>query len=625
MSTGNNRRPRAPPFAIIRPGGVSPTKPERIRNFCIIAHIDHGKSTLADRLMELTGAIPPGNERPQFLDRMDLERERGITIKAQAVRLSYTHGGEDYELNLIDTPGHVDFTYEVSRTLAACEGAVLLVDASQGVEAQTIGNLHLAQENGLVVIPVVNKIDLAFARPEEVAEELMEILDVDLPEIIFCSSKSGEGIEEVLEAVVERVPPPDPGPDGSLRALVFDSSYDPYRGVVTFVRVVSGVLERGMEIRMMAAGSGAQVESLGYLGPDMTSADALGAGEVGFVATGIKDVSRLPVGDTITAFSGGAPDPLPGYREPKPVVFAGLYPVENNDYQQLREALGKLRLNDSAFNYAPENSQALGFGFRCGFLGLLHMEVVRERLEREYDLELIITAPNVVYRVTDKAGNAMSVNNPSEMPPANQVGKVEEPYVKMLVITPGDMVGPVMELCSQRRCAYRDMVYLSSNRVEISYDMPLAELVSGFYDQLKSRSRGYASLDYELEDFREGPLVKLEIMVHGEVVDAFSSIVPHDRAQAQGRETAARLKTAIPRQLFEVAIQASVGGRVIARETVPARRKDVTAKCYGGDITRKRKLWEKQKAGKKRMKMVGRVELPQEAFVSMIRSEDSGD
>ena len=613
-----------PGRVIIAPGGVFGLEISNIRNFCIIAHIDHGKSTLADRLLELTGAIEPGRERPQFLDRMDLERERGITIKAQAVRLAYELNGQAYQLNLIDTPGHVDFTYEVSRTLAACEGAVLLVDAAQGVEAQTIGNLHLAEENELVIIPVVNKIDLASAEPEKVRDEIVEILGVDPGDVLFCSAKSGKGVQQLLESVVGRVPPPGSGPDDSLRALVFDSTYDQYRGVVTFVRVVSGTLERGAEIRMMAAGSNAQVEELGYLTPDMEPANALYSGEVGFVATGIKDVFKLPVGDTLTGFPQGAPTALPGYKEPKPVVFAGLFPVENNDHQQLRDALGKLRLNDSAFIYEPETSQALGFGFRCGFLGLLHMDVVRERLEREYGLDLIVTAPNVVYRVTDKEGKTLKVNNPSEMPPANQVAKVEEPYIDLLIITPGEMVGPVMELCRQRRCIYRDMVYLSSNRVEISYQMPLAELVSGFYDQLKSRSRGYASLDYELTDFREGPLVKLEIMVHSEVVDAFSSIVPSDRAQARGREIASRLKSVIPRQLFELAIQASVGGRIIARETLPARRKDVTAKCYGGDITRKRKLLEKQKAGKKRMKMVGKVELPQEAFVAMIKSEDAG-
>jgi GTP-binding protein LepA len=531
--------------------------------------------------------------------------------------------GHEYELNLIDTPGHVDFTYEVSRTLAACEGAVLLVDAAQGVEAQTIGNLNLARENGLVIVPVVNKTDLSTAEPERVRDEIVDILEVEPEDVLFCSAKTGVGVEAVLRAVVARVPAPGTHGEDRLRALVFDSNYDPYRGVVAFVRVMSGEVRKGAEILMMGEGSRAQVESLGYFRPEMEPADILAAGDVGFVATGIKDVSKLPVGDTITTWPEGAPNALPGYRRPKPVVFSGLYPVDNNDYTQLREALAKLRLNDSSFTYEPESSQALGFGFRCGFLGLLHMEIVRERLEREYDLELIVTAPNVVYRVTEKDGAVTLVNNPSEMPPANRVAKVEEPYLSLLVITPGDMVGPVMELCQQRRCAYRDMKYLSTNRVELAYLMPLAEMVSGFYDQLKSRSRGYASLDYELEDFHEGSLVKLEIMVHGEVVDAFSSIVPRDRAQARGRELSAKLKSVIPRQLFEIAVQASVGGRVIARETIPARRKDVTAKCYGGDITRKRKLWEKQKSGKKRMKMVGKVEIPQEAFVSMITNEDS--
>ncbi|MBU4240112.1 MAG: translation elongation factor 4 [Actinobacteria bacterium] len=597
--------------------------PKSIRNFCIIAHIDHGKSTLADRLMELTGAIEPGGQHPQFLDRMELERERGITIKAQAVRLSYSDGETEYELNLIDTPGHVDFNYEVSRTLAACEGAILLVDAAQGVEAQTIGNLHLALENDLVIVPVVNKVDLVTAEPERVREEVVEILGVSPEELLFCSAKTGEGVLRVLEAVVDRIPPPAGSPDDPLSALVFDSSYDPYRGVVSFIRVVSGVLTMGMDVKMMGEGSRIQVESLGYLTPDGYPAERLEAGEVGFVATGTKDVSRLGVGDTLTSFTGGSESPLPGYKRPKPVVFAGLYPVENNGHEPLRNALAKLRLNDSSFDYEPESSNTLGFGFRCGFLGLLHMDIVRERLEREYDLDLIVTAPNVVYRVTDKEGKVFTVNNPSEMPPTNEVVRVEEPYVSLLIITPGEMVGPVMDLCQHRRCTYKDMVYISSNRVEISYMMPLAEMVSGFYDQLKSQSRGYASLDYELEDYREGPLVKLEILVHGEVVDAFSSIVPRESAQGRGRKLAKKLKEKIPRQLFELAIQASVGGRIIARETIPARKKDVTAKCYGGDITRKRKLWEKQKAGKRRMKMVGKVEIPQEAFVTMITTDDS--
>jgi len=555
---------------------------------------------------------------------MDLERERGITIKAQAVRLSYMLNGDEYQLNLIDTPGHVDFNYEVSRTLAACEGAILLVDASQGVEAQTIGNLHLAGENGLFIIPVINKIDLAVAEPERVRDEVVEILGIDPGQVLFCSAKTGEGVPEVLSRVVREVPPPPRYEDDLLRALIFDSAYDTYRGVVTFVRVVSGTIQSGADIWMMGEGTSAQVDVLGYLTPDMEPALSLGPGEVGFVAMGIKDISKLPVGDTLTTFPDGAPMPLPGYRRPKPVVFAGLFPVDNNDYEQLRDAMGKLRLNDSAFTYEPETSQALGFGFRCGFLGMLHMDIVRERLEREYGLDLIITAPNVVYRVTDKDGKTIMVNNPSGMPPANAVKKVEEPYVALLLITPGEMVGPVMELCQNRRGTYRDMQYLSSNRVEISYLMPLAEMVSGFYDQLKSRSHGYASLDYELAGFREGPLVKLEILIQGGVVDAFSTVVTREIAHARGKELVAKLKSNIGRQLFEVVIQAAVGGRIISRDTIPARRKDVTAKCYGGDITRKRKLREKQKAGKKRMKMVGKVELPQEAFIAMITREDSG-
>ena len=556
---------------------------------------------------------------------MDLERERGITIKAQAVRLSYSLNGIEYQLNLIDTPGHVDFTYEVSRTLAACEGAILLVDASQGVEAQTIGNLHLAEENGLIIIPVINKIDLSVAEPERVRDEVVEILGVDPDQVLFCSAKTGEGVPEVLAQVVRVVPHARQFEDGFLRALVFDSIYDSYRGVVTFVRVVSGTLQMGAEITMMGAGTRAQVDALGYLKPDMEPAESLGPGEVGFVATGIKDISKLPVGDTLTTFPDGVTSPLPGYRRPKPVVFSGLYPVDNNEHEPLREAMAKLRLNDSAFTYEPEKSRALGFGFRCGFLGMLHMDIVRERLEREYGLNLIITAPNVVYKVRDRDGKTTMVNNPSEMPPANAVEKVEEPYVSLLVITPGEVVGPIMELCQDRRGVYIDMKYLSSNRVEISYAMPLAEMVVGFYDQLKSRSRGYASLDYELAGFREGPLVKLEILIQGEVVDAFSTVVTKEMAHARGRELVGRLKSNIGRQLFEVVIQASVGGRVITRDTIPARRKDVTAKCYGGDITRKRKLWEKQRMGKKRMKMVGKVELPQEAFIAMITGGNSGD
>lgn len=589
---------------------------QRIRNFCIIAHIDHGKSTLADRFLELTGAIKPG-ARPQFLDTMDLERERGITIKAQAVRLFFEFAGTNYLLNLIDTPGHVDFTYEVSRTLAACEGAILLVDASQGVEAQTVGNLNLAREAGLIIIPVVNKIDLPTGEPERVRDEIVQILGINGSEVMFCSAKTGEGVREVLNAVIERVPPPRVPLDDKLRALVFDSKYDPYKGVVTLVKVISGVVKQGMEVRLMGTGTKAQVEVCGYLTPEMVPSPVLYWGEVGFIATGIKEISKIPVGDTITTLENGAEEPLPGYRMPKPFVFAGLFPVDNDDYDRLKDALAKLRLNDSALTYEPENT-TLGFGFRCGFLGVLHMEITMERLEREYGIELIVTAPNVAYRVTDKSGKMLIFNNPSHMPPCNLLKKVEEPYVSVLVITPADMLGSVLDLCAQRRCIHKGMKYISSNRVEISFDMPLAEMVTGFYDQLKSRSRGYASMDYEISDFRESDLVKLEVLVHGEVVDALSSIVPRVEAHARGREIIKRLRSVVPRQLFEVALQASVGGRIIARETIPARRKDVTAKCYGGDVTRKRKLIEKQKAGKKKMKMLGKVQLPQEAFATII-------
>lgn len=594
-----------------------------IRNFCIIAHIDHGKSTLADRMLELTGAIKPGSAQPQFLDRMDLERERGITIKAQAVRLEYGHDGLHYQMNLIDTPGHVDFNYEVSRTLAACEGAILLVDASQGVEAQTIGNLHLAMEGGLEIIPVVNKIDLPSAEPEKTASEIVDIIGVKPEEVLFCSSKTGQGVPEILDAVIQRVAPPAWQGDDFLRALVFDSTYDSYRGVVVFVRVMSGKLFKGMEIKMMGAGSETHVEDLGFMNPEMFPSESLSEGEVGFVISGVKDVSKLPVGDTLTESQNSAGSALPGYRRPKPVVFAGLYPVENNDYQQLRDALSKLQLNDSSFSYEPENSKALGFGFRCGFLGLLHMEIVRERLEREYDLDLIITSPSVAYKVTCKDGREIIIESPTDMPPANDVESVEEPYVSLLVVTPGDMVGPVMELSQRRRAAYKDMVYLSSNRVELYYKMPLSEMVSGFYDQLKSNTRGFASLDYEIEGFEKADLVRLDILVHGEAIDAFSQVVPRQNAQAKGRELAKKLKEVIPRQMFQVAVQAAIGGRVIARETIPPLKKDVTSKCYGGDITRKRKLWEKQKAGKKRMKKVGKVDLPQEAFISMMSNDES--
>ncbi|MDD5447547.1 MAG: translation elongation factor 4 [Actinomycetota bacterium] len=593
----------------------------RIRNFCIIAHIDHGKSTLADRFLELTGVTKQGETLPQFLDKMDIERERGITIKAQTVRMYYTHEGIEYQLNLVDTPGHVDFSYEVSRSLAACEGAILLVDATQGVEAQTIGNFNLACESGLEVIPVINKIDLPTAMPEETMREIVELTGANPEDVLLCSAKTGEGVKELLEAAIQRIPSPPRGEDDRLRALVFDSSYDSYKGVVGLVKVSSGTLTSGMEIELIQAGVSSQIERVGYYADVMREVDNLSVGEIGFVVTRIKDVSRVPVGDTITSAQGGVPEPLPGYKEPKAVVFAGIYPVDSSDYERLRDSLAKLRLNDSAFTYAPETSQALGFGFRCGFLGSLHLEVVRERLEREYNLNLLITSPSVDYRITDKDGRVSHVDSPAKMPPANLISKIEEPYVSLIIITRDEAVGNVMEICKERRCVFKDMRYLSSNRVKLAYEMPLSEMIIGFYDQLKSRSRGYASLDYEVGDYRENPLVKLEILVQGEVVDAFSAIVMRDEAYRYGRQMLEKLRKILPRQLFEVSLQAAVGGRIIARETIPALKKDVTAKCYGGDITRKRKLWEKQKAGKKRMKRVGKVDIPEEAFVQMMRSK----
>ncbi|MDD5747907.1 MAG: translation elongation factor 4 [Actinomycetota bacterium] len=592
-----------------------------IRNFCIVAHIDHGKSTLADRFLEITGVIEPGSP-PQFLDKMELERERGITIKDQAVRLEYNHGGIGYQLNLIDPPGHVDFTYEVSRALAACEGAILLVDAAQGVQAQTIGNLNLARDAGLVIIPVVNKIDLPTGDPYGVRDEIVGILGVNPDDVLFCSAKTGDGVETILKRTIEKIPPPEEFDDDVLRALVFDSTYDSYKGVITFVRVISGVLQKGMQIELMETGTKAQVESIGYFSPDMIPIDELHKGEVGFVATGIKDVSKIPVGDTVTDASDRAEKPLPGYRAPKPFVFAGLYPVDNDEYQQLRQALAKLRLNDSAFTYEPESSAALGFGFRCGFLGVLHMEITRERLEREYGLELIVTTPNVVYRVTDREGKTFMVENPSLMPASKMVSKVEEPYVSMVILTPIAQLGSVMDLCRKSRFIHKGIDYLSSSRVEVSCEMPLAELVKGFYDQLKSSTRGFASLDYEVVGFYSSDLVKLEILVHGEPVDALSTVVSRKDARRKGQNIVSKLRKVIPRQLFDVAIQAAVDGRVVVRETIPARRKDVTAKCYGGDVTRKRKLVEKQKVGKKRMKMLGKVELPQEAFISVLGEDD---
>ena len=589
---------------------------ERIRNFAIIAHIDHGKSTLADRILELTDAVPEREMREQILDSMELERERGITIKAQAVRVLW----RGHELNLIDTPGHVDFTYEVSRSLQACEGALLVVDAAQGIEAQTLANAYLALENELEIVPVANKIDLPQADPDGAAAELAQLLG-DVPErVLRISAKTGSGVEDVLDAIVERIPPPRGEADAPARALIFDSSYDQYRGVVAFVRVVDGRFETGEALRAMAQGTTFDAEELGVMSPARVPIDSLSAGEVGYVMTGLKDVSRLRVGDTLTARRRPASHPLPGYQDVKPMVFAGIFPTDSDDYPELRDALERLKLNDASLFYEPETSQALGFGFRCGFLGLLHMEIVRERLEREFDLDLLITAPTVAYRATKKTGEVVEVHNPAEMP--REVELVEEPYVKASVIVPKDYVGPVMELATERRGDFDHMEYLSEGRVLLSYELPLGEIVFDFYDQLKSRTRGYASFDYDMAGFRPGELSRVDILVGGEQVDALSLIVHRDEAYERGRQLVERLRKEIPRQLFDVPVQAAIGSRVIARETIKAKRKDVLAKCYGGDITRKRKLLEKQKKGKKRMKQVGGVEVPQEAFLAVLNLGD---
>ncbi|MDA2980095.1 MAG: translation elongation factor 4 [Actinomycetota bacterium] len=595
----------------------------RIRNFSIIAHIDHGKSTLADRLLERTGAISGRDMRSQMLDEMDLERERGITIKANAVRIDYlAKDGHSYELNLIDTPGHVDFSYEVSRSLVACEGALLLVDASQGVEAQTLANAYLAIENGLDIIPVVNKIDLPAADPERVALELAGVLGGSPDEIIAVSAKSGEGIDELLEAIVARLPPPAGDPDAPLRALVFDSYYDTYRGVVSLIRVVDGVLVEGDAIRFMATKEDLTADEVGVRRPAIEPTGRLSAGEAGYLITGVKDIDLIRVGDTVTHVVNSATVTLPGYAEPKPMVFSGLFPTEGDDFERLREALDKLRLNDSSLVYQAETSRALGFGFRCGFLGLLHMEIVRERLEREYDLDLVATAPSVEYLANLTAGGTVVVHSPQDLPDPSFLASIEEPYVKVMIITPSKYIGTVMELIQTKRGEMGEMTYLSPERVELHYIVPLAEIVFDFFDQLKSRTRGYASLDYEPEDYRVSNLVRVDILLNSQPVDAFSTIVHKDRAQSYGRAMVKRLRELIPRQMFDVPIQAAVGSRIISRETIKARRKDVTAKCYGGDITRKRKLLEKQKAGKKRMKMVGSVEVPQEAFVAALTIGD---
>ena len=599
------------------------TNPEIIRNFCIIAHIDHGKSTLADRMLQITGVVDPRHMRAQYLDRMDIERERGITIKSQAVRLPFkADDGVDYVLNLIDTPGHVDFTYEVSRSLAACEGAILLVDAAQGIEAQTLANLYLALENDLTIIPVLNKIDLPAAQPEKYAAELAHIIGCSPDDVLKVSAKTGVGITELLNEVVKQIPAPVGQANESARALIFDSVYDTYRGVVTYVRVVDGEIAERAKIKMMSTNEVHEILEVGVISPEPKPSKAIGVGEVGYLITGVKDVRQSRVGDTITVANNPATEALGGYRDPKPMVFSGLYPLDGSDFPLLRDALDKLKLNDAALVYEPESSVALGFGFRCGFLGLLHLEIVRERLEREFDLDLISTAPNVIYRVGMDDGSEHIVTNPSEFPDG-KIAEVHEPIVRATILTPNEFVGTIMELCQQRRGTLHGMDYLSEDRVEMRYTLPLAEIVFDFFDQLKSRTRGYASLDYETTGEQMADLVKVDILLHGDPVDAFSAIVHRDKAYSYGVMMAAKLKELIPRQQFEVPIQAAIGARIIARETIRAMRKDVLAKCYGGDISRKRKLLEKQKEGKKRMKMVGRVEVPQEAFIAALSTDDN--
>ena len=599
----------------IQPGQ---TDPALIRNFCIIAHIDHGKSTLADRMLQYTGVVDARQMRAQYLDRMDIERERGITIKSQAVRLPW----DGHVLNMIDTPGHVDFTYEVSRSLEACEGAVLLVDAAQGIEAQTLANLYLAMSAELHVIPVLNKIDLPAAQPEKYAEELAGLIGCDPSDVLRVSGKTGEGVKELLDHVVKHVPAPVGDADAPARALIFDSVYDTYRGVVTYVRVIDGRLSKRERTIMMSTGAAHETLELGVISPEPVPSTSLGVGEVGYLITGVKDVRQARVGDTVTTTARPAQEALGGYDHPRPMVYSGLYPIDGDDYPELREALDKLRLNDAALVYEPETSAALGFGFRCGFLGLLHMEIVRERLEREFNLSLISTAPNVIYRVIMEDGKELVVTNPSEFP-AGKIAEIYEPVVKATLLSPSDHIGAIMELCQGRRGALQGMDYLSEDRVEIRYTLPLGEIIFDFFDQLKSRTRGYASLDYEPSGEQDADLVKVDILLQGEAVDAFSAIVHREKAYAYGVEMAKKLKDLIPRQQFEVPIQAAIGARVIARENIRAIRKDVLAKCYGGDISRKRKLLEKQKEGKKRMKMVGRVEVPQEAFVAALSTESA--
>ena len=595
------------------------TDPAIIRNFCIIAHIDHGKSTLADRMLQATGVVAPRDMKAQYLDRMDIERERGITIKSQAVRMPWEVEGTSYALNMIDTPGHVDFTYEVSRSLAACEGALLLVDAAQGIEAQTLANLYLAMENDLTIIPVLNKIDLPAAMPDKYAEELAHLIGCEPDEVLRVSGKTGEGVEALLDRIVEGIPAPEGTADAPARAMIFDSVYDSYRGVVTYVRVVDGRLEPRQKIKMMSTGAEHDLLEIGVISPEPIPSKGLSVGEVGYLITGVKDVRQSRVGDTVTSAHKPAEESLGGYEDPKPMVFSGLFPIDGSDYPALRDALDKLKLNDAALIYEPETSAALGFGFRCGFLGLLHLEIVRERLEREFNLDLISTAPNVIYDVVDEAGNAKRVTNPSEFP-EGKVATIREPMGAWTIIAPSDYIGAIMELCQSRRGQMGGMDYLSEDRVEMRYRLPLAEIVFDFFDQLKSRTRGYASLDWKFDGEEEADLVKVDILLQGEKVDAFSAITHRDKAYSYGVMMTGKLRELIPRQQFEVPIQAAIGSRIIARENIRAMRKDVLSKCYGGDISRKRKLLEKQKEGKKRMKMVGRVEVPQEAFIAALSS-----